>query len=128
MSMKVEIYFLKIVQLFDKITYWSGVVMQKNYCPNLKKMPLSVIFDALSDPARIEIILIILQQQEITCGQCKSPLSKSTMSHHFRVLQEAGIIQRREEGKTHYLSVRTGELEERLPGIISILKKVKRPL
>lgn len=106
--------------------------MQKNYCPNLKKMPLSIIFDALSDPARIEIILFILRQQEkaeeISCGKCKSPLSKSTMSHHFRVLQEAGLIQKREKGKIHYLSIRIDELEARLPGLLAILKKVKGPL
>lgn len=102
--------------------------MQKNYCPNLKKMPLSAIFDAFSDPARIEIILVLLRQEETSCGECnKGVLSKSTMSHHFRVLQEAGIIQRREEGKIHYLSVRSDEMEARLPGFIEILKKLKGP-
>ncbi len=101
--------------------------MKQVYCPNLKKMPISSIFDALSDPARIEILLMLLDEKEATCGQCPSGKSKSTMSHHFKVLREAGLIQRREEGKNHYLSVRLEEIEERLPGFLKLLQKIKGP-
>ncbi len=101
--------------------------MKSCYAPNLKKMPLSAIFNALSDPARIEILQVLLREEELSCGQCKSPLSKSTMSHHFKVLREAGLIQRREEGKVHLNSVRAEELEARLPGLISVLKRAGGP-
>lgn len=101
--------------------------MKKNYCPNLKKMPLSTIFDALSDPARIEIILWLLEEKETSCGECKSTLSKSTMSHHFKVLREAGLIQRREEGKMHFISLRLEEIEDRVPGFLTLLMKIKKP-
>ena len=93
-----------------------------------KKIPLSHIFDALSDPARIEIILNLLEEKETSCGQCKSTLSKSTMSHHFKVLREAGFIQKREEGKVHFISLRLAEIEERVPGLLAMLKKCKGPL
>jgi DNA-binding transcriptional ArsR family regulator len=102
--------------------------MKKNYSPNLKKMPISSIFDALSDPARIEIILTLLNEKELSCGQCKTDLSKSTMSHHFKVLREAGLIQKREEGKMHFISLRIEEIEERIPGLIKVLKTLKDPL
>lgn len=98
--------------------------MKKNYSPNLKKMPLSVIFDALSDPARIEILKLLIQEKEISCGECQSGLSKSTMSHHFKVLREAGLIKRREEGKVHYISLRKKEIEERVPGLLKMLRMV----
>ena len=49
--------------------------------------------------------------------------SKSTMSHHFKVLIEAGIVKKRESGKTHHLSVRKSELEALMPGLIALLKK-----
>ena len=91
-------------------------------------MPLSTIFDALSEPARIEIILMLLEESEVSCGACKSDLSKSTMSHHFRVLRDAGLIQRREEGKVHFISLRTEEIEDRIPGFLGTLKKIKKPL
>jgi DNA-binding transcriptional ArsR family regulator len=102
--------------------------MKGSYCPNLKKMPLSVLFYALSDPVRIEIIQILLEQDEISCGKCKSSLSKSTMSHHFKVLREAGLIQRREEGKVHFISLRKEEIEARLPGFLDLLRQPIGPL
>lgn len=102
--------------------------MKSTYSPNLKKMPLSSIFNALSDPVRMKIVLILLEKNEISCGQCNDHLlSKSTMSHHFKVLREAGLIQRREEGKTHFISLRLIELENRLPGFLEILKLVRKP-
>jgi DNA-binding transcriptional ArsR family regulator len=102
--------------------------MTKSYCPNLKKMPVSTIFDALSDSARLEIILCLLEKTEISCGECKSPLSKSTMSHHFKVLREAGLIQKREEGKQHFISLRRDEIEKRLPGFLESLENLSKPL
>ncbi len=101
--------------------------MKRAYAPNLKKMPLSSIFYALSDPARLEIVRALMSDSEVSCGQCRSTLSKSTMSHHFKVLREAGLIQRREEGKVHYISLREDEIESRLPGLLNLLKKSPLP-
>ena len=97
------------------------------YRHNLKKMPLSSIFDALSDPVRLEVIVSLLHQDEITCGECKQTVSKSTMSHHFKVLREAGLIQKREKGTAHFLSVRRADIEARLPGLLALLSKAKKP-
>jgi DNA-binding transcriptional ArsR family regulator len=102
--------------------------MKTPYCPSLKKIPLSSIFYALSDPIRLEIIQALLEQDEISCGACKSPLSKSTMSHHFKVLRESGLIEKRSEGKVHYLSLRRIEIESRLPGLLIALTKTKGPI
>lgn len=102
--------------------------MPKSDLPSLKKIQISSIFYALSDPARIEIIRELLEQEEITCGECKSSLSKSTMSHHFKVLRETGFIEKREEGKTHYISLRVDEIEKRVPGLIEVLRSLKSPL
>jgi DNA-binding transcriptional ArsR family regulator len=95
---------------------------------SLKKIPLSLLFYALSDPARLEIIRGLMEEEEVSCGACKSSLSKSTMSHHFKVLREAGFIQRREEGKVHFISLRQKEIETRLPGLLSLLERAKTPL
>jgi DNA-binding transcriptional ArsR family regulator len=101
--------------------------MKAAYCPNLKKMPLSALFYALSDPVRLKIIQSLIEKDEISCGDCKSPLSKSTMSHHFKVLREAGLIQKRGEGTSHYLSLRREELDSRLPGLIEALRNANAP-
>jgi DNA-binding transcriptional ArsR family regulator len=102
--------------------------MKGSCSPNLKRMPLSTFFYALSDPARIEIIQALLKYSEISCGQCTKSLSKSTMSHHFKVLREAGLTQRREEGRIHYLSLRESEIETRLPGFLALLRQDLGPL
>jgi DNA-binding transcriptional ArsR family regulator len=102
--------------------------MKKCYGPNLKKMPASSIFYALSDPIRMKILLTLLEVKELSCGQCETGLSKSTMSHHFKVLREVGLIQRREDGKVHYISLRQKEVEQRMPGLFKLLHSMKRPL
>ncbi len=102
--------------------------MKAAYCPNLKKMPLSSLFYALSDPVRLKIIQSLIDQDELSCGECTSTLSKSTMSHHFKVLREAGLIQRREEGTSHYISLRRVEIDLRLPGLLELLSRAAKPL
>lgn len=102
-------------------------MLKDSSVPSLKKIALSSVFNALSDPARLEIIQILLVHEEITCGQCKSTLSKSTMSHHFKVLREAGLIQRREEGKVHYISLRREDIEIRLPGFLDWVGRMAGP-
>ena len=102
--------------------------MKSRHYPSLKKIPLSAIFDALSDPVRLEILKLLLEEDEISCGNCKSTLSKSTMSHHFKVLTHAGLIQRREQGTSHFLSLRKEEIEKRLPGFLKVLFDLPGPL
>ncbi|MDR3606624.1 MAG: helix-turn-helix transcriptional regulator [Oligoflexia bacterium] len=91
-------------------------------------MPLSSLFYALGDPVRLKIVQTLIEQNEISCGECKSPLSKSTMSHHFKVLQQVGLIQRRGEGTSHYLSLRRAEIDRRLPGLLEALQRATHPL
>ena len=92
-----------------------------------KKTPISSIFYALSDPARIEILKELMKEGEVSCGDCKSSLSKSTMSHHFKVLRETGLIERREEGKVHYISIPEEKIEKRVPGLLDVLRSLKAP-
>jgi DNA-binding transcriptional ArsR family regulator len=92
------------------------------------QMPLSAIFYALSDPARLKIVKELLERDEIACCEFKTNVSKSTLSHHFKVLREAGIIQKREEGTRQFNSLRTEEIEKRCPGLLKTLLKSEDPL
>ena len=98
------------------------------YSPDFRKMPLSAIFYALGDPVRLQIVLTLLEQKEISCGACKTRVSKSTMSHHFKVLRQAGLIQKREEGTVHYLSLKRSDITSRLPALLKLLEKATGPL
>ena len=73
---------------------------------------------ALSDPVRLLIVRTIADGREWTCNSLELPVSKSTCTHHFRVLREAGVIRQRVEGTTKLNSLRREELEARFPGLI----------
>jgi DNA-binding transcriptional ArsR family regulator len=76
------------------------------------------VLHALSDPARLAIVRRLAQGDECTCGMFDLGLSKPTLSHHFRVLREAGVVRTRPEGRRRMLSLRADDLNERFPGLL----------
>ena len=73
---------------------------------------------ALSDPVRLAIVKHLAERPECTCGHFDSKLSKATLSHHYRVLREAGVVKARQDGRRRLLSLRRGELNARFPGLL----------
>jgi ArsR family transcriptional regulator len=71
------------------------------------------IFKALSDPTRRKI-LRLLGDGEMTAGEIAAefPISGPSMSHHFGVLKQAGLISGRKEGQQIYYSQNTTALQE----------------
>ena len=56
-------------------------------------------------------------------------MSKSTFSHHLRILREAGVVTRRTAGTKSYMSLRKDDLDGRFPGLIdSILTSDSEPV
>jgi DNA-binding transcriptional ArsR family regulator len=84
------------------------------------------VLQALSDPVRLEIVRQLAGCSgpgELRCGQIELPVTKSTASHHFKTLHEAGIVAEREEGTRKYMRLRRSELDERFPGLLdSVLR------
>ena len=81
-------------------------------------MDLATILHALSDPVRLQIVSQLSDGSERTCGSLELPVAKSTCSHHFRVLREAGVVAQRVEGKCRFNRLRSVELEQRFPGLL----------
>ena len=73
--------------------------MREPHHPSCGELELPAILHALSDPARLEIVRLLSTGPECTCGTFDLGLSKATLSHHFRVLREAGLIKTRPEGR-----------------------------
>ncbi len=71
------------------------------------------IFKALSDPSRREI-LRLLGKGEMTAGELatKFDMTKPTMSHHFAVLKDAGLISSRREGTSIIYSLNTTVVQD----------------
>lgn len=91
--------------------------------PSQEQISLSEILHALSDPARLDIVRGIVEDGEQACNQCPVEMPKSSLSHHFKVLREAGVISTRIEGTRHYNSVRTADLNARFPGLLNAILK-----
>ena len=81
---------------------------------------------ALSDPARLEIVRRLADGDEPSCGTFDLGLSKATLSHHFKVLRETGVVRTRPEGRKRLLSLRTDDLNHRFPGLLDAILSAKR--
>jgi DNA-binding transcriptional ArsR family regulator len=91
--------------------------------PAKEDISLLAILYALSEPLRFSIIEQLANGEELTCGGFKLPFSKgkSTMTHHFKVLRDAGLINTRVDGREHYTSLRRIDIEDRFPNLIDAL-------
>ena len=100
--------------------------MRDLYHPRLEDVGLANVLHALSDPVRLEIVRVLAGLDEMPCSSLNAAVSKSTMSHHFKVLREAGVTHTRANGTKRLISLRARELEERFPGLIaSVLQAAK---
>ena len=97
--------------------------MQDLFHPTRDELSMSSILNALGDPARLQIMKQLSEKSEMTCACCNVNLQKSALSHHFKVLREAGLINVRIDGKQRFLSIRYDDLEERFPGLLSTILK-----
>ncbi|WP_339419343.1 MULTISPECIES: ArsR/SmtB family transcription factor [unclassified Pseudomonas] len=89
--------------------------------PPLEDLTLERLLYALSDPVRLEIVRCLAGVPEATCGELDGGRPKSSMSHHFRVLRDAGLVQTRSAGTTHLNSLRGDLLDERFPGLLQTI-------
>ncbi|MBA2460451.1 MAG: winged helix-turn-helix transcriptional regulator [Actinobacteria bacterium] len=75
---------------------------------------LATALKALADPARLRLLSLIQAQPSHEACVCHLTgplgLSQSTVSHHLRVLREAGLVEREQRGNWAYFSVVPGPL------------------
>ncbi len=91
--------------------------------PDREEIELAAVLHALSDPMRLRIVAGLASEDKRTCKSFDLPVTKSTCTHHFRVLREAGVIRQRLEGTTRLNSLRREDLDERFPGLLdSVLR------
>jgi DNA-binding transcriptional ArsR family regulator len=79
------------------------------------------ILHALSDPTRMTVVQTLRASPERACGTFPVDVAPSTLTHHFRVLREAGIIHQREDGNRRWTTLRGEDLEARFPGLLDAI-------
>ena len=92
--------------------------------PTRTELDLVEVLHALSDPVRLQMVRAIEDADgAVACVDLHLPVGKSTGSHHFKVLREAGVVRCRVEGTRRYYSLRSDDLDARFPGLLdSVLR------
>jgi Predicted transcriptional regulators len=81
-------------------------------------MTLIDVMGALSDPIRVGLVRLLADGRERGWGELRAPVAKSTLSHHLRVLRDAGLTRTRQEGTRCYVVLRQADLQKRFPGLL----------
>jgi DNA-binding transcriptional ArsR family regulator len=76
------------------------------------------VLHALSDPVRLDIVGALERGTELSCGELDVAVSKSTLSHHLKVLRDAGLTLTRADGVHRFVSLRIDDVEARFPGLL----------
>ncbi|WP_329176594.1 ArsR/SmtB family transcription factor [Streptomyces sp. NBC_01477] len=95
--------------------------------PDVRAVTLQQVLDALVDPMRRSIVTQLADATaDITCGAFDLPVSKSTATHHFRVLREAGLIRQHYVGTSRMNTLRRAEVDAVFPGLLDALISADR--
>jgi len=86
--------------------------------PQLDDISLTGVLAALSDPVRLSLVCRLSKGEELPWGHFDVEVCNSTLSHHLKILREAGITQMRKEGTRCFVSLRP-DLDEVFPGLVS---------
>jgi DNA-binding transcriptional ArsR family regulator len=95
-----------------------GIMARHLQHPSVKDITLDSVLHALSDPARRKILFKLLGCDGMNCGNACDKLPPSTISFHYRVLRDAGLIRSRKKGVEVINTVRKAEIEHRFPGLL----------
>jgi DNA-binding transcriptional ArsR family regulator len=110
---------LRTMELLSTIRYHT--FMRRYFHPDAASLDLPRVLHALADPVRLEMVRRIAAMGELPCGALGDERPKSSMSHHFRTLREAGVIRTQVCGALHLNTLRRDDLEARFPGLLAVV-------
>lgn len=90
-------------------------------------LEVNVVLHALADPVRLDLVRQLTESDAaIACGRFETSVAKSTLSHHFKILREAGVIATHREGGQALNVLCTEDLEASFPGLLNALFHQRR--
>lgn len=102
----------------------TAKVMRPLVHPKIEDITLAGLLHALSDPIRLDIVRrLAAATDEMNCQMAAHSLDlpKSTLSHHFRVLREAGLVRSERRGVQLCGRLRSDEIDRRFPGLLAAI-------
>lgn len=104
------------------------VMGDENGHPDRDEMKLDDLLAALANPHRRQVIATLARlpaDTERTCASFDLPVGKASLTHHFRVLREAGLVRQVDRGNSRAAKLRRDDLEARFPGLLRLLADEK---
>jgi DNA-binding transcriptional ArsR family regulator len=93
--------------------------------PAAAELELPRVLAALAEPNRLATVQYVARIGEACCSEVISEaglaMTKSTFSHHLRILREAGVLTKRIQGTKGYTRLRKDDLDRRFPGLIDAI-------
>ncbi|AIJ27095.1 ArsR/SmtB family transcription factor [Amycolatopsis methanolica] len=88
--------------------------------PARESLTLAPVLHALGDPVRLELVRRASGSPGSTCAVLADGLDvpMSTLTNHWRILREAGVITMTVDGRHRRIQVRRDDLDERFPGLL----------
>ncbi|MET9467374.1 transcriptional regulator [Streptomyces sp. NPDC006544] len=87
--------------------------------PERAEIRLEDVLQALADPMRLCVVReLAASEVEQACSSFALPVTKSTTTHHFRVLRESGVVRQCYQGTAKMNELRRDDLEALFPGLL----------
>jgi DNA-binding transcriptional ArsR family regulator len=96
--------------------------------PARAEIEIGAVLAALADPVRLHIVreLARIGAPGVPCGAIELPVTKSTRTHHLRILREAGVIRMQPEGTSRITTLRRDDLDALYPGMLDGILTAER--
>ncbi|MEU4837214.1 ArsR/SmtB family transcription factor [Nocardia testacea] len=97
--------------------------------PSRDQIRIENVLTALGNSTRLGAVRVLDGGGEFNCTGVLNALgikAKSTMTHHWRVLREAGIIRQTPVGREYMVELRRTDLDERYPGLLDTVLAAER--
>ena len=105
----------------------NHLVMKRNYSRALPRewKPMSEVFAALGDEHRQRMLLLFEKGERLNVGQIVevSPLSRSAVSHHLKVLKQSGVLRSEKVGKEVFFWIDTAFVGETLQNVLNYIRE-----
>lgn len=92
-----------------------------------RALRLERVLQALGDPVRLAVVRQLARQGESSCAALDGGRPKSSMSHHFKVLREAGLVRTRQQGVTHMNVLCRAPIDAAFPGLLDAVIGAETP-
>ena len=94
--------------------------------PSAESIALEGVLYALSDPVRLSIVRLAAEKDEQPCNAFTDTIAKSTLSHHWKVLRDSGLIRQTQRGTQRLNSLRKEEIDQLYPGLLDAILHVSK--